>query len=64
MLARLGTSDPDTWRQWVVEWDAVPGRHTIRARATDGRGQLQTSTFAESFPSGATGYHTVQVLVR
>ncbi|HEX8930969.1 MAG TPA: molybdopterin-dependent oxidoreductase, partial [Actinomycetota bacterium] len=63
MLARLGTSDPDTWRQWVVEWDAVPGRHTIRARATDGRGQLQTSTFAESFPSGATGYHTVQVLV-
>lgn len=61
--ARLGTSDPDTWRQWVVEWDAVPGRHTVRARATDGRGQLQTSTFAESFPSGATGYHTVQVLV-
>jgi DMSO/TMAO reductase YedYZ molybdopterin-dependent catalytic subunit len=63
MPARLGTSDPDTWCQWVVEWDAVPGRHTIRARATDGRGQLQTSTFAESFPSGATGYHTVQVLV-
>jgi DMSO/TMAO reductase YedYZ molybdopterin-dependent catalytic subunit len=63
MPARLGTSDPDTWRQWVVGWDAVPGRHTIRARATDGRGQLQTSTFAESFPSGATGYHTVQVLV-
>jgi DMSO/TMAO reductase YedYZ molybdopterin-dependent catalytic subunit len=61
--ARLGVSDPDTWRQWVVEWDAVPGRHTIRARASDGRGQLQTSTFAESFPSGATGYHTVQVLV-
>jgi DMSO/TMAO reductase YedYZ molybdopterin-dependent catalytic subunit len=61
--ARLGTPDIDTWRQWVVDWDATSGRHTIRARATDGHGQLQTSTFAESFPSGATGYHTIQVLV-
>jgi DMSO/TMAO reductase YedYZ molybdopterin-dependent catalytic subunit len=61
--ARLGTSDPDTWRQWVAEWDAAPGKHTIRARATDGHGQLQTSKFAESYPSGATGYHSVQVLV-
>lgn len=61
--ARLGTADIDTWRQWVLDWDAAPGRHTIRARATDGSGQLQTSTFAESFPSGATGYHTIRVLV-
>jgi DMSO/TMAO reductase YedYZ molybdopterin-dependent catalytic subunit len=61
--ARLGSSDPDTWRQWVVEWDAAAGRHTIRARATDGQGELQTSAAAESFPSGATGWHTVQVLV-
>src|SRR6266545_5903989 len=63
MPARLGTSDPDTWRQWVVEWDAAAGTHTIRARATDGQGQLQTSAAAESFPSGATGWHTIQVLV-
>jgi DMSO/TMAO reductase YedYZ molybdopterin-dependent catalytic subunit len=63
MPARLGTNDPDTWRQWVLEWDAAPGRHAIRARATDGHGQPQIAKFAESFPSGATGYHTVQVLV-
>ena len=63
MPARLGASDPDTWRQWVVEWDAAAGTHTIRARATDGQGQLQTSTAAESFPSGATGWHTIQVKV-
>jgi hypothetical protein len=61
--ARLGGGDLDTWRQWVVEWDAPTGMHTIRARATDGRGRLQIITPAESFPSGATGLHTVRVLV-
>jgi DMSO/TMAO reductase YedYZ molybdopterin-dependent catalytic subunit len=63
MSARLGSGDPDTWRQWVVEWDAPAGAHTIRARATDGHGELQTATAAESFPSGATGWHTIRVLV-
>jgi DMSO/TMAO reductase YedYZ molybdopterin-dependent catalytic subunit len=61
--ARLGAGDLDTWRQWVVGWDAPAGSHTIRARATGGDGQLQTSALAESFPSGATGWHTIQVLV-
>jgi hypothetical protein len=63
MPARLGTGDLDTWRQWVAGWDAPAGTHTIRARATDGHGELQTATQAESFPSGATGWHTIQVLV-
>ena len=28
--ARLGdVPTADTWRQWVLEWDATPGRHTI-----------------------------------
>ncbi len=63
MPARLGTGDLDTWRQWVAEWDAPAGTHTIRARAADGHGELQTATQAESFPSGATGWHTIQVLV-
>jgi DMSO/TMAO reductase YedYZ molybdopterin-dependent catalytic subunit len=61
--ARLGAGDVDTWRQWVLSWDAPAGTHTIRARATDGHGQLQTATTAESFPSGATGWHTIHVLV-
>ena len=63
MPARLGTGDLDTWRQWVAGWDAPAGTHTIRARAADGHGELQTATQAESFPSGATGWHTIQVLV-
>jgi hypothetical protein len=62
--ARLGPGERDTWRQWVLDWDATPGTHTIQARATDGRGRLQTSAVAESYPSGATGWHTIDVTVR
>jgi len=61
--ARLGPGDRDTWRQWLVDWDATPGAHRLRARATDGQGRLQTATAAPSFPSGATGWHTVRVQV-
>ena len=63
LRSRLGPGDVDTWRQWVVDWDATPGTHTIRARATDGKGMLQTSQPMDSFPSGATGWHTIQVKV-
>jgi DMSO/TMAO reductase YedYZ molybdopterin-dependent catalytic subunit len=53
----------DTWRQWVYEWDATPGGHTLRVRATDGTGQLQTEERAEPIPDGASGWHTIQVRV-
>jgi Bacterial Ig domain len=60
--ATLAQEDtPDTWRQWVYRWDAQPGSHTIAARATDGTGEVQTATQAPTFPSGATGYHTIAV---
>ena len=60
--ARLGTEDTvDTWRQWVFEWDATSGPHTIAVRATDGDGQVQTDELAPPFPSGATGLHTITV---
>jgi DMSO/TMAO reductase YedYZ molybdopterin-dependent catalytic subunit len=62
--ARLGPGERDTWRQWVLDWDATPGTHTIRARATDGAGRPQTSAVADSYPSGATGLHTIDVTVR
>ena len=47
---------PRTWRQWWVEWDATPGRHTIAVRATNGMGETQTSEVRDVVPSGATGY--------
>jgi DMSO/TMAO reductase YedYZ molybdopterin-dependent catalytic subunit len=54
----------DTWRQWVWEWDAAPGRHLIEARATDATGYTQTSLEASPEPNGATGYPSVTVSVR
>jgi DMSO/TMAO reductase YedYZ molybdopterin-dependent catalytic subunit len=54
---------PTTWRQWVWDWDAIPGRHTITARATDGRGDTQPEERAEPVPDGATGWHSIVVNV-
>ncbi|RDI53095.1 molybdopterin-dependent oxidoreductase [Nocardia mexicana] len=53
----------DTWRQWTYDWDATPGPHTLRARSTDGTGQVQTSEVRDVIPDGATGYPTVSVRV-
>ena len=53
----------DTWRQWVLEWDATSGNHTIEARATDAAGEIQTEHRAEPFPDGATGWHSVVMTV-
>jgi DMSO/TMAO reductase YedYZ molybdopterin-dependent catalytic subunit len=53
----------DSWRQYVYDWEARPGDYTIQVRATDGNGQTQTASQAPPHPSGATGYHTIDVTV-
>jgi DMSO/TMAO reductase YedYZ molybdopterin-dependent catalytic subunit len=53
----------DTWRQWVWEWDATPGSHTLEVRATDSDGETQPAERADPFPSGATGWHSTSVTV-
>ncbi|MEE1771138.1 molybdopterin-dependent oxidoreductase [Streptomyces sp. JV185] len=61
-MARLAAADTrDTWRQWVWEWSATPGRHTLQVRATDGTGATQTGTRTGTVPNGATGWHSVVV---
>lgn len=50
-----------TWRQWVWEWEAAPGRHTLSVRATDGNGTVQTADRSRPAPDGATGHHSVTV---
>jgi len=61
--ARLADAlDVDSWRQWVYEWDAAPGRHTIAVRATDGTGYTQTAERTSVAPDGATGRHTIEVV--
>jgi DMSO/TMAO reductase YedYZ molybdopterin-dependent catalytic subunit len=62
--AELSEQDTvDTWRQWVVRWDATPGDHRLEVRATDRSGAVQPSEIAPPFPDGATGYHAVSVTV-
>ncbi len=62
--ARLAAvPDIDTWRQWVWEWEAAPGRHLIQARATDKTGYTQTAVLAQPAPNGASGYPAVSVII-
>ena len=51
----------NSWRQWMVTWNATPGDHQVRVRATDGTGTTQTSEIQSPAPDGATGWHTIQV---
>ena len=65
ITARLGTDvTEDAWRQWLVEWDATPGRHEIEVRATDKTGDTQTEKVTDVAPNGATGHHTITVDVK
>jgi DMSO/TMAO reductase YedYZ molybdopterin-dependent catalytic subunit len=62
--ARLAEEDSaDTWRQWVLDWEAGPGEYRISVRATDRDGVTQTRAGAPVAPDGATGHHTVTVTV-
>lgn len=62
--AKLGPDAGTTyWRQWVLAWDASSGRHDVTVRATDGAGQVQTAKDAPPFPNGASGEHSIVVIV-
>ena len=62
--ARLGTDATiDAWRQFVYEWPATPGTHTLTVRAIDATGTPETATLAPVAPDGASGHHTITVNV-
>ena len=62
--ATLGPDGGTTyWRQWSWVWDARSGRHELTVRATNGRGEVQTEERADPFPGGASGYHSVVVVI-
>ncbi len=62
--ARLADSvSKDTWRQWVWQWSADKGTHTIECRAVDGTGAVQTSASHGLRPDGSTGLDSVVVMV-
>lgn len=48
---------PFTWVLWHKRWSPPrSGKYGLKVRATDGRGQLQTSQVAPPEPSGSSGY--------
>ena len=62
--ARLAEAiSSDTWVQWVHEWDAVPGSHTVAVRATDAEGATQSANRVPPAPNGSEGWHTITVNV-
>ena len=51
-----------TWVLWNANW--IPpqaGAYVLQVRAVDGTGAPQQPTASASYPSGASGYHTVRV---
>ena len=53
---------PLTWVLWTFDWTPTKeGAYRLMVRATDGMGAAQDSRGAPSYPSGASGYHTIQV---
>ncbi|MEQ6903152.1 molybdopterin-dependent oxidoreductase [Nocardioides sp. YIM 152588] len=49
----------DTWVQWRAEVDVDAGDHSVRVRATNRDGEVQTGVETGVLPDGATGWHTV-----
>jgi len=62
-VLRLPPLSPLAWVQWRYEWEAEPGKHEIRVRATDGTGSLQIEAESGVRPDGATGYHSEEVRI-
>ncbi|MGE5335015.1 MAG: molybdopterin-dependent oxidoreductase [Nitrososphaerota archaeon] len=63
--ALLPPLSDQSWRFWQWTWrPSAPGHYTLVVRATDSSGALQTGTVRPGVPNGATGWHTVQVLVK
>ena len=60
-LADVTTND--TWRQWAYRWNATSGRHSLKVRAIDNAGAIQTADRAEPIPDGASGHHQIVVIV-
>jgi hypothetical protein len=59
--AELGNAETiDSWAQWSTNLSVEKGDHTLRVRATDDDGLVQTGAVADVLPDGATGWHEVQ----
>ncbi len=56
---------PYTWVLWAAVWTpSGPGEYSVKVRAKDGAGVVQTSAETATLPDGASGYHTIRVKVK
>ena len=58
-VLRTPTLSPLTWVEWRYDWPLVRGSHRFTVRAVDGTGAMQIQDEADTYPDGATGYHSV-----
>jgi len=53
-----------TWVRWKLDWTpSGTGKFTIVARSTDQTGERETEIQRDPFPSGATGWDSVDVII-
>lgn len=54
-----------TWVLWAALWTPTgPGEYTLKVRARDGGGVVQTAQPTPTLPEGATGHHAIRLRVR
>lgn len=55
---------PYTWVIWYYSWTPPkPGTYQVAVRATDAKGQVQTSEIVRPSPAGSSGLHTIVTIV-
>ncbi|MDP9370027.1 MAG: molybdopterin-dependent oxidoreductase, partial [Chloroflexota bacterium] len=54
---------PFTWVRWAFPFEAVPGKHKLVIRPTDGTGQVAEEKRRNPLPEGATGWPSRRVQV-
>lgn len=52
-----------TWRLWAANLDTAPGKVRVMVRAIDGEGDVQSGQSSRPHPSGAGGYHRLDLTV-
>ena len=52
-----------TWRLWAAELESGTGEVRVLVRAVDGEGDVQAAESSRPHPSGATGYHLLDLTV-
>lgn len=50
----------DSWAQWTTKFDVSAGEHVVTVRTVDVNGNAQIEAVQGTFPSGATGLHSVK----